>query len=556
MAAAMAGLALVLVGTSGAWAQQPDAGAQAAPPGGDGESLPLSLRYRFSERYGVTEDPGHPETIVEYQVAALETIRVETEQAEGAPDKEEVTYRTVYTERPAKVGRLGEVIDAVRRYDRFQVISARTVDARMSGLFRDLKVWYHLGQTAKPEVICLTPDRPIREEEYNAIVNQIILPRLMEVLPPSARPVRKADTWPITRKAAGTLMDDLPDKGPFELEGTMVDVRKEGQGTALTAIIEISGKLGLEQGPGTVRARISFVFEPPGPAPAADPKAAAGRPAGARPARDPGILEAKGYIAKVQMVRRMMVPIDKAGRLQEITTRELVLGRRPSPTRGTPGAGETAALTGPPPTADENNSWLLYDDPQGRFHFRHPQELEIAENNPNALQLQYVRRDGKSDTLVIVTVPKEADPVADRHWSDPQAFVRDIRQNAARAKHPVVKDQSGWLPDQDWAPLKRKVYRYEAALEPKDAPRYYMDEYLVLFTRGNRFIVHAMSDLDDHGPFRAQVEKVIKSLDLGPSTPGMATAPAQTTAVPPAATRPSPSRPGPPPVPSSGRTRP
>ena len=257
------------------------------------------------------------------------------------------------------------------------------------------------------------------------------------------------------------------------------------------------------------------------------------------------------------MVRRLMIPIDKAGRLQEITTRELVLGRRPSVPRADPGAGEAAlSFSSPPPTADENNSWLLYDDPQGRFHFRHPQEMVIEENNPNALQLQHVRRDGKTDTMVIVPVPKEADPAADRHWSDPQAFVRDIRQNAARAKHPIVKDQSGWLPEQDWAPLKRKVYRYEAALEPKDASRYYMDEYLVLFTRGSRFMIHAMTDQEDHGPFRDQTEKVIKSLDLGPSAPGMATTPAEAPAVPPAATRPTPSRPGPPPVPPSSRARP
>ncbi len=283
MAAAMAGLALVLVGMGGAWAQQPDPGPQAA---GDAAAQPLSLRYRFSERYGTTEDAGHPETIVEYQVGTIETIRIETEQAGGAPDQAEVTYRTVYTERPAKVGRLGEVIDAVRRYDKFQATPALAADAMISSLFRGLKIWYHLGSAVVPEVICLTPDRTIRQYEYNAIVNQIIMPRLMEVLPPPARPVRVGDPWPITRKAAQVLMDDLPADGTFNLEGKLVDIRKEGQGTALTAIIEISGTLELEFGPGSVKARISFVFEPPAPAPAADPKAAAVRPAGARAVRE------------------------------------------------------------------------------------------------------------------------------------------------------------------------------------------------------------------------------------------------------------------------------
>ena len=231
----------------------------------------------------MTEDPGRPETIVEYQVGAIETIRVETEQAEGAPDREEVTYRTVYTERPAKVGRLGEVVDAVRRYDKFQVTAARALNAGMSSMFRDLKIWYHLGPAVVHEVVCLTPDRPIRQLEYDFMIHQAVLVRMMEVLPPPARPVRVGETWPITRKGAQVLMDDLPDKGTFDLEGKLVEVRKEGQGTALTAIIEISGKLDLEAGPGSVKARISFLFEPPAPAPAADPKAAAGPPAARGP---------------------------------------------------------------------------------------------------------------------------------------------------------------------------------------------------------------------------------------------------------------------------------
>jgi hypothetical protein len=162
--------------------------------------------------------------------------------------------------------------------------------------------------------------------------------------------------------------------------------------------------------------------------------------------------------------------------------------------------------------------------------------------------------------MVIASVPKLADPVADRQWTDPQAFVKDLRQVASRKDTTVVKDQVGWLPDQDWAPLKRRVFRYEAAIEARNLSRHYMDAYLVLFTRGDRFHIQALTDRDDHAPFREQAEKVIKSLELGPSTPGLATAPAQTPVPtpggPPPATRPTPSRPGPPPIPSSGRAGP
>src|SRR5262245_37305721 len=91
--------------------QEPPAGAEAPPqpaPAQPQESAePLSTRYRFLEKYGLAADPAKPELITQYQVGALETIKTETEKAQGAPDRTEFTTQTIYTERPAKVGKLG-----------------------------------------------------------------------------------------------------------------------------------------------------------------------------------------------------------------------------------------------------------------------------------------------------------------------------------------------------------------------------------------------------------------------------------------------------------------
>src|SRR5262249_19116796 len=105
-AAVLAGLALMVLDGSGL-AQEPGAPAPRGPAAGLAE--PLSLRYRFSERYGVAEDPVHPELLVQYQVGVIETIRSETEKAQGAPDRTGYTYRLIYTERPAKTSRNGDV---------------------------------------------------------------------------------------------------------------------------------------------------------------------------------------------------------------------------------------------------------------------------------------------------------------------------------------------------------------------------------------------------------------------------------------------------------------
>src|SRR5262249_33428393 len=154
---------------------------------------------------------------------------------------------------------------------------------------------------------------------------------------------------------------------------------------------------------------------------------------------DPEIVEARGYISKVHMTRRLSSPVDEDGRLQQIVTRELQVQRRKFV--GAPGSPEAGLLPvpEPPPTADENNSWLLEDDdPQGRFHFRHPQELAVQLNEPDALVLHSVRTDGKSDTVIIGDVPREADPALDRKWTDPQAFVRNIQQNSERRGYEVI----------------------------------------------------------------------------------------------------------------------
>ena len=190
------------------------------------------------------------------------------------------------------------------------------------------------------------------------------------------RPVRVADTWPITRQAAQVLLGERARDGDFELEGSLVEVEKAAEGTALTAIIEISGELDLEQGrrgrPGEDLVRLRAA-----PAAAAADDAAGDRRGGPRRERDTGIVEARGYIAKVQMGRQLTTPLDEDGRLQRDqhprARAATSAGRAASRSRRKPPRPSPRQ----PPTADETNSWLLYDDPQGRFHFRHPQELEI-----------------------------------------------------------------------------------------------------------------------------------------------------------------------------------
>ena len=101
----------------------------------------------------------------------------------------------------------------------------------------------------------------------------------------------------ITRQAGRALLGiSVPEDGNFQLEGTLVEVRKATSGTTLTAVFEIAGDLDLAEGKGAIKARVEFAFATPpatsppaatAPAPAATAKRAASRGTVMRAARSP-----------------------------------------------------------------------------------------------------------------------------------------------------------------------------------------------------------------------------------------------------------------------------
>ena len=89
-----------------------------------------------------TEDrAARPEVIVQYQVGSRETLAaLRRRNPRARPDLTERTrpFLTIYSERPAKVGKLGEVSETVRHYDSFRVHAAcpQRRCSQMAGLLR------------------------------------------------------------------------------------------------------------------------------------------------------------------------------------------------------------------------------------------------------------------------------------------------------------------------------------------------------------------------------------------------------------------------------------
>ena len=78
------------------------------------------MRYRFEEKYTTEPHPERPDLLSQCVVAVEEIQKTEREKSQGAPERFQFSHLTKYTERPAKVNKLGQVLSAVRHYDRFR----------------------------------------------------------------------------------------------------------------------------------------------------------------------------------------------------------------------------------------------------------------------------------------------------------------------------------------------------------------------------------------------------------------------------------------------------
>jgi hypothetical protein len=521
--------AAVAPGWGAASAQPPAGGAQepsvaplpgAAAAGSERrQGFDLSTRFRFIERYGAGAGPGRPQDreIGQYRVATRDVLKVVTEKPQGAPDRSERTVQVIYTERPAAVSTSGAVTDTVRRYDALRVSPNPGGQPPASKVLEGLTLWYRPQAGARPQLIVLG-DRRMSETEYKIVaVRQLFLPDLGALLPPM--PKRVGDRWIIPRPAAQALLGERPEPGGESLVARLDDVHKAATGTDHVAVISVQGRARLPLANDTLlNAQLLFTFTPTQPE--RDPE----RERDGGPAFE-DMVDARGAITEVRLARSSVSGVPGSnGRLKLTRTWELTLQRQL-------GGGAPLALPVSAPKPTEANSWLTYDDPDGRFHFRHPQELQPDPNIPEGgdsislVDIGSFLTSGIPDrALTVLFQPKTGDAQADRDARDPEALRKSLKEEWDKSQWEVIPGKSGWLPDADWAPQKMRVYRVEAALKTggpgsRSVDRIFADYYLVLFARNESFNLTAMTTKDDPLAFRQQVEAVLKTLQLGPSKP-------------------------------------
>jgi hypothetical protein len=543
----MAVVMVVLAACGGAGAgpaQDPESKSVEQP----GDAQALSMRYRFVERYSAQEDAARPEVLTQYRVGSRDTVTAVREKPQGAPDRAEKSVQVIYTERVAKVSNQGMVAEVVRRYDRVNFRTTLPIPPSKTKRLEGLTVLYRLQNRAAPLVVSLNqPARTLRQDEYEQISQQTFLPALTYLLPRQA--VRIGDTWAVPRRVVWALVGDEPADEDYDVTAELVEVRKNQPGTSMTAVIGVKGRFTVPAGPAAINTQVDFTFEPspfmqpssgrPGEGVLKDQPPGTATPSG-RPVA--GVVDAKGHISKVRMAQELTIPLpEDEGRLKQTVTRKLLLERRtPNPAGGAP---EDAPLSPPPDPLNltPENSWLSYEDPEGRFHFLHPQELRVAKVYPDGGVDLLDRRASGPDVIQISLVPKTQDPSQDRLAGDPIQQKKLLEEEWKKQGEKVLPGPSGWLPDAEWSPLGRKVYRIEAALRPADdtgpvpqGGRIYFDQYVVQFRRNETLKVVAMTTQDPHLNFRNQAEAIIKSFDFGTSDGSAPAAPAPASAPGPA----------------------
>jgi hypothetical protein len=524
--------ALVLVGHGkSALGQAQEPPANPAEPAAD--KMDLSQRYRFLERYGATDDPTRPELLIQYRVAIRENIKVTSDNPQGAPSHDSAITQCIYTERVTKLARGATVTEVVRHYDKVDSKTSLPIPNYKTKPLEGLVILYRLMPRSLPQILCLPPVRQLRQQEYKGVVEEPFLPALASILP--RKPSRVGDTWPVPREAAWAVLGEVPADEDYDLIAEILEVRKNKTGSSMVAVIGVKGQVVIREGPSGINAQVHFTFVPSdGTAPAA--VRAGGETPSERvpgtPTRPGGRVDAatdaNGYISKVSLAEELTIPLPgQDGRLRQKIRLERVLERRPNGQDGK--VASLLEVPTPDPVATVANSWLIYDDPRGRFHLLHPQELRVDAYPDGGIDLMDPRPDGR-DVITIGLNAKTQDSQRDPLAADPNQVKKQLEDQWKQRGEKVVPGPAGWLPEPEWSPLKRQVYRIEAALIPEGeqaaaSGRIYLDHYMVLFTRNEVLTVSAMTTRDPHVQFREKAESIIKTFEFGPSESSLPAAP-------------------------------
>ena len=355
-----------------------------------------------------------------------------------------------------------------------------------------------------PVILSLTDGRSLTDYEFETLSGQLFLPHLSQLFPTQA--VRLRDTWKVSRKAAQALLGDSTIQAD-NLTGKLGEIRREVNGPRMVASVSITGKVPAQAGETSVNAEILFTFLA-----SATPKPAAKKKTfPPNPYED--LTEARGAVTEVRMARVTTGPVPGPGRLRFLSNRELTLHRQIGV--GGPALPKLETL----PEATEANAWLTRLDASGRYALKHPQDFLASDPNaparPGLAILSRLSRTGR-DMLQVEFFPKTL-AVED--------LKKAMAEKYALLKMEKIEGDQTWLPEGEWPGVR--VHRIDAALKvvdpkgigPTGVTRIHFDGYLIQFPQSASVLAIATTSRESVGPFRGEVEAVLKTIQVDPPRP-------------------------------------
>jgi len=508
-------LACLSMGGGFVWGQQQPTPAGPASAATEASNAPqasvtdLSKRFRFVERYSDSDTKDQPEVIGQYRVITRDTVRSSTETERGAPKRQETTQETAYRERAVKVIGGDEVEAGVRAYDQFRLNPRPKSRASRLDPLKDLTVWIEMREGDDPLILSQVEGRNLHEDEYAIIRREIFVPQLTAVLP--SVPSRVGDRWSVSKEGANVLAGT----SALPLMGSLQQIRRAEDGEHWEAVIAVTGRSPIRpQAPSlALNARLIFRFTPPAqPAEEAEDK---------EKEPEQNIVDVVGSVVELRMATAASSPLPPQGRLHETITRELIVERILND------SGEPINAPAETPETTPENSWLVYEDPEAKFHFSYPQDFRPG-RQPDELSVVLVRHQvGGPDALEIQRIIPTGDAQVDNLNRDPFFHLKTLKEQWDQARYRVIPGPQAWLPDADWAPSKRRVFRAEAVLmgegsasgrtTSKEKERVHNNFYFVQFGGKENLVVTSNTVQDPATPYRNEVEQIIKTFEFGPA---------------------------------------
>ena len=429
--------------------------------------------------------------------------------------------------------------EVVRHYDKVDFKTTLDIPQYKTKLLEGLTILYRpQAPICRLRFCVLTPGRQLRPQEYIGGRAAGVPPSLSMHLALQAQPGGRH----LAGSARGGLGSARRSAGRRGLRSDRRDSRssQERAGSVDDAVIGVKGQLVVPEGPCGINAQVQFTFVP---SEVTAPTALAPRDEttkekapGTTSQLHPAVASRGSSMPRATSARspwRRRCPgrcPGNDGRLKGNIRRELVLERRIPAQAG----GDARPSEVPNPDTRSHDCELVADlrrSPGDGSTSCTPRSCTWRRAYPDGgIDLLDRRPDGQ-DVIQVSLNAKTQDPQRDRLAADPIQAKKQLEDQWKQRGEKVVPGPSGWLPEADWSPLKRKVYResrphsFLRVTERPASGRIYLDHYIVQFTRNEVLIVAAMTTRDPHVQFRETAESIIKSFDFGPSEGSLPAAP-------------------------------